>query len=197
MRNMSFALTTEQFLARTKTVTRRLGWANLNPGDVVMGVKKAMGLKPGEKIERLGPIEIVDVRRECLYDDLTDEDVAREGFPDWDAEQFAAHFVKCMGCNLYAEVTRIEFKPLFGSIRTPNDWLGRFVELRADLGPDEVLPGSRGRVCSIAGETLRVTGYWQKERNPFETAGPCHMWQDHVLYECKQSDVRLLEPSEI
>ena len=46
-RNMSFALTTEQFKARTKTVTRRFGWWFLKPGDVVRGVEKAMGLKPG------------------------------------------------------------------------------------------------------------------------------------------------------
>ena len=55
-RNMSFALTTEQFLNRTKTVTRRKGWRFLKPGDVVMGCKKCMGLKPGEQLERLGLI---------------------------------------------------------------------------------------------------------------------------------------------
>jgi len=45
MRNMSFAMTTNQILAQTKTVTRRFGWWNLKTGDVVQPVKKTMGLK--------------------------------------------------------------------------------------------------------------------------------------------------------
>jgi hypothetical protein len=48
MRNISFSITRFQFCDRTKTVTRRLGWAKLKPGDVLMGVEKAMGLKKGE-----------------------------------------------------------------------------------------------------------------------------------------------------
>jgi hypothetical protein len=66
MRNISFSLTTEQFKARTKTVTRRLGWTFLEPGTVLMGCEKCMGLKPGEKIVRLGRIRVVSVRRERL-----------------------------------------------------------------------------------------------------------------------------------
>ncbi len=62
-RNMSFSMTTAQFRARTKTVTRRLGWWNLKPGDVIMGVEKAMGLKKGEKVKRLGRIRIVRCSR--------------------------------------------------------------------------------------------------------------------------------------
>jgi hypothetical protein len=49
-RNISFALTTAQFLDGSKDVTRRIGWKNLNAGDVLCAVKKGMGLKPGEKI---------------------------------------------------------------------------------------------------------------------------------------------------
>lgn len=45
---MSFSHTTDQILNRTKTVTRRLGWENLQPGDRFWAVKKAMGLKRGE-----------------------------------------------------------------------------------------------------------------------------------------------------
>jgi len=54
-RNMSFMLTTAQYCARTKDVTRRLGWANLKPGDMFNGVEKAMGLKKGEKINKCAP----------------------------------------------------------------------------------------------------------------------------------------------
>lgn len=62
-RNISFALTTEQFRNRTKTVTRRAGWKFLKAGDILNGCVKCMGLRPGEKIERLGQIRVVDVRR--------------------------------------------------------------------------------------------------------------------------------------
>ena len=38
MRRMSFALTTDQILSQTKTVTRRFGWEKLKPGDVLQPV---------------------------------------------------------------------------------------------------------------------------------------------------------------
>jgi hypothetical protein len=53
MRNISFSLTEEQFLDGSKDITRRLGWANLKPGDRLMGCRKCMGLRPGESIVRL------------------------------------------------------------------------------------------------------------------------------------------------
>ena len=52
-RNMSFAITTSQVRDRSKTVTRRLGWRFLKRGDVVCAVVKNMGLKKGEKVQRL------------------------------------------------------------------------------------------------------------------------------------------------
>ena len=58
---MSFAMTTPQFRARTKTVTRRFGWWFLKPGDVVMGVERSRGLDRGEPVHRPGQSEL-DVR---------------------------------------------------------------------------------------------------------------------------------------
>ena len=81
MRNMSFAMTTPQMVAHTKTVTRRIGWQFLKPGDMVRAVKKGMGLKKGEKIEVLGHIRIVSVRQERLAD-ISPEECRREGFPE-------------------------------------------------------------------------------------------------------------------
>lgn len=108
MRNISFSATTAQFRARTKTVTRRMGWAMLGPGDVLMGVEKAQGLKKGEKVARLGPVRVVSVRREQL--NLIDqEDCNREGFPDLTPAQFIAFFCQFNGCAPDALVTRIEF----------------------------------------------------------------------------------------
>jgi hypothetical protein len=111
MRNISFALTTKQFLDGSKTVTRRLGWRDLRPGDRLMACKKCMGLGRGEKIVRLGVIEVVSVRVEPLSA-ITDADVVREGFPDLLRLEFVAMFMREMKCSADASVTRIEFKKL-------------------------------------------------------------------------------------
>jgi len=109
-RNMSFALTTAQFMSKQKTVTRRLGWGFLKAGALVCGVKKVRGLKKGEKITRLGLIKILSVRQEPL-NAISQADVAKEGFPDLTPAQFIAFF--CSYHNGVAAdtlVNRIEFK---------------------------------------------------------------------------------------
>jgi hypothetical protein len=121
MRNMSFTHTEAQIRARTKTVTRRAGWLNLKPGDLVRPVRKCRGLRPGEKIVPLGaPLRIVDVRRERL-DRLTLEpeygcvELAREGFGEAPHLQSPAGFVASF-CATHRPlgpdcvVTRIEFE---------------------------------------------------------------------------------------
>lgn len=109
MRSISFALTTPQFLDGSKTVTRRLGWANLTPGTRLRAVEKAMGLKKGEHPKVLGEIEVVNVRRERLRE-ITPPDVEREGFPHKSPPEFVAMFCSHMGCDPETEVTRIEFR---------------------------------------------------------------------------------------
>ena len=86
-RNISFALTTKQIRDRTKTVTRRKGWKFLKAGDILNACVKCMGLKPGEKIERLCQIEVTDVRVEPLDQmssdrEYGDADATAEGFPE-------------------------------------------------------------------------------------------------------------------
>ena len=110
-RNISFAMTTKQVEERSKTVTRRFGWRFLKPGDKIQGVKKAMGLKKGEKIERLALIEVVSVREEPL-DKITDEDVIKEGFPHWKSADFVDFIVSHYRCERNASINRIEFKYL-------------------------------------------------------------------------------------
>lgn len=110
-RNMSFALTTAQFKARTKTVTRRFGWWFLKPGDIVRGVEKSMGLKQGEKIKPLGLVRIISIRSEPL-DAITQDDVAKEGFPQWTPRQFVSMLVDHYGVFPSAIVNRIEFEYL-------------------------------------------------------------------------------------
>lgn len=81
MRRMSFSLTTEQMRARTKRVTRRLGWLTLKPGTELLAVEKAMGLRKGEHAVPIGRIRVVSVRRERL------DELVNRARPDYgDAE---------------------------------------------------------------------------------------------------------------
>lgn len=107
-RNMSFAMTTEQVKAQTKTVTRRFGWWFLIPGDVVWAVEKAMGLQKGEQIKRLCLIEIVSVRAEQLGA-ITADDCIKEGFPEMTPDQFIRMLSSHYGCRPDTTFNRIEF----------------------------------------------------------------------------------------
>jgi hypothetical protein len=114
---MSFALTTEQIRNRTKTVTRRVGWGFLNPGDIVNACVKCMGLKPGEKVQKLAQIRVVRTRIEPLSRMILDGDygaseAAKEGFPGWTGDQFVDMFLDHTPSKFSADtlVNRIEFE---------------------------------------------------------------------------------------
>lgn len=109
MRNMSFFHTQQQIRDRTKTVTRRLGWANLRPGDRVCAVVKGQGLNRGEKVQRLGVIEIVANTRVRL-NEITQDEVIREGFPDMGPARFVEFFCWSIKCSPNQWVNRIEFR---------------------------------------------------------------------------------------
>jgi len=86
-RLMSVTLTEQAVRDRTKTVTRRLGWWTdkngrrlLQVGDQLTLCPKVMGRKPGEPLERIVTVEVVDIRRERI-DDMHDGDVPLEGVP--------------------------------------------------------------------------------------------------------------------
>lgn len=106
---MSFALTTPQMRARTKTVTRRLGWAKLQPGEVVLAVEKGQGLKRGEKVKPIAQIRIVSVREERL-DAITPDDCRREGFPEMSPAEFCEMFRRANRVSDNWPVNRIEFE---------------------------------------------------------------------------------------
>ena len=113
MRNMSFAFTEDAIREQRKTVTRRMGWRFLKAGELVQPVRKAMGLKKGARIERMGPpIQIVSVTRERL-NAITFEELEREGFPEGHPKGFPSVFIDFFcaanGCKPFDEVTRIEF----------------------------------------------------------------------------------------
>lgn len=117
MRNISCALTTPQILDQSKDVTRRLGWLKLKPGDLLQPVKKCMGLKPGEKVEKLGPPVRVVATSRVMLRMMTDHpeygraECIREGFPHLTPEQFVSMFCAThKGCTPETVITRIEFK---------------------------------------------------------------------------------------
>lgn len=117
MRNISFALTTSQILDQSKDVTRRLGWHFLKVGDLLQPVKKCMGLRPGESIQRLGgPIRVIGVRREPLNlitfyaNDYGRHECVREGFGAMSPDGFVKMFCNThKGCMPLTVITRIEF----------------------------------------------------------------------------------------
>ncbi len=116
MRNMAFSLTTVQVRAGTKTVTRRIGWANLKPGEQFCAVEKGMGLKPGEKVVRLAVLRCVSNRPGPLASMTADpaygkEEARKEGFPDLDGAGFVRFFCdKNPKVRPWDDVNRIEFE---------------------------------------------------------------------------------------
>ncbi len=107
-RNMSFMLTTKQMRIMTKTVTRRNGWWFLDPGDIVNAVEKCRGLKKGEKVKRIGQIEITATWPEIL-NTITPEEIIREGFKGMSRKDFVNMYCRCNKCKPYHVVNRIGF----------------------------------------------------------------------------------------
>ena len=115
MKNMSFMLTIPQMEDRTKDVTRRVAWWNLKAGDELMAVEKSQGLKNGEKVKPLYPIQILSARAEplCLLTEDIDYGYAallREGFPNMHPLEFVQFFCDTHHCKPDVVVNRIEFK---------------------------------------------------------------------------------------
>lgn len=77
-----------------------------------MAVEKGMGLKRGEKVQRIGLVKVVSVRREPL-NTITPEDVIREGFPGMSPAEFVEMFARHNGCAEDEPVNRIEFRHLY------------------------------------------------------------------------------------
>jgi hypothetical protein len=118
---MSVAMTTDAVIERRKTVTRRKGWWEdkkgrrlLRVGDRLTLCRKVQGRKPGELLDRLAEVEVVDVRREVLGL-LTTYEVDAEGFPGMLPGEFIRRFfVEAQGIGPDDEVTRIEWRYLDG-----------------------------------------------------------------------------------
>lgn len=126
-RLMSVSLTEDAVRERRKTVTRRLGWTFLRPGDRLTLCRKVQGRKRKdgtvEPLVRLAEVEVVDKRRERLWD-ITDEDVVREGVHPFlfterytdtgqpTPQAWVAWFCEEMNVTPDTVVTRIEWRYL-------------------------------------------------------------------------------------
>lgn len=119
---MSVALTEQAVREQRKTVTRRLGWAFVRPGDRLTLVRKAMGRRRRdgslEPLVRLAEVEVVSTRREPL-DAIGPGETALEGFPDMTGGAFVEFFCKAMRCAPDALVNRIEWRYLEDLDRPP------------------------------------------------------------------------------
>ncbi|WP_280507126.1 hypothetical protein [Nocardia flavorosea] len=106
------ALTEPQVRARSKTVTRRMGWHVLKPGDRLTLCRKVMGRRRGEPLVRIVDVQVLTVGRERL-DEITPDEVLAEGFPDMNPAQFVRFFCDShKGCTPESTVTRIEWRYL-------------------------------------------------------------------------------------
>lgn len=112
---MSVAMTADAVIERRKTVTRRVGWLMLRPGDTLTLCRKVQGRRKGEPLERLAEVEVVRVDREHLsnlthFPDYGAREVGLEGFPGMDPARFVLdYFVDAQGMDPDDLVTRIEW----------------------------------------------------------------------------------------
>lgn len=105
-------LTTAQMYSKTKTKTRRLGWWNLSPGEILNAVEKGQGLKRGEKMRHIGPIQEVEHHSEPL-NAITQAEVIAEGFPELTPHQFVEMFCRANKCAADEMVNVITFTHLY------------------------------------------------------------------------------------
>lgn len=109
-------LTKEQYRARTKTVTRRIGWSNVKPGEVLNGCEKCQGLRKGERIIVMGQHCVISSQWESLRrlidePEYGQEEVVKEGFPEMTPVEFVAFFCGShKDCTPETLVNRIEFE---------------------------------------------------------------------------------------
>jgi hypothetical protein len=110
-----------------------------------------MGLKKGEKPERLGQIRVVDVRREPLDGPYSIRESIREGFAlSW--PEFVEMFCRHMKCTSETVVTRIEFEYIDLASDCPDF---KFVE----LNPRRKARGVESARVEVDGEWMWMSKY--------------------------------------
>ena len=114
-RQMSFKLTQHQMRNRTKSVTRRVGWAFLKEGDLISAVVQGQGLKLNESPVRIGMIRIIGCRAELLSRVVDDPEYGKsemvlEGFPGMKPEDFVVMLEATNKDANVSIINRIEFE---------------------------------------------------------------------------------------
>ena len=110
-------LTVHQYRDRTKSVTRRNGWAFARVGDIANGCEKCQGLKKGERIKVMGQHQFTDLRWEPLRRMIDDpaygrKEVILEGFPEMTPEEFVEMYIRHNGGSPDQLVHRMAYKYL-------------------------------------------------------------------------------------
>lgn len=116
-RNMSFALTTAACRNYEKTVTRRNGWWDVKPGEIIQQVEKGMGLAKGETVKKIHQIQIIGTRSEAINElvlldrpEYGPAEMILEGFPGRDPMDFVNMYCAHNKCHNRVIVNRIEFR---------------------------------------------------------------------------------------
>lgn len=102
-------MTIEQIRNKTKTVTRRLAWWDLNPGEIIKAVERTRGLKKGEKINQLALIRIISIREEPL-NIVNEDELIKEGFPEMTTTEFITMLSEYYKVPPSTSFNRIEFE---------------------------------------------------------------------------------------
>jgi hypothetical protein len=151
---MSFSMTTEAVRNHTKTVTRRLGWANLEPGTLLWACEKCQGLKKGEKVVKIALIRVLrnDLEPLDAMYEYGSYETTREGFPGMGISSFIDMFIRAnkLHLNTYSPSTqvinRIEFEYV-------DEEMARKVFVTSDMGIDEA-------VFAVAEESWQAAVLW-------------------------------------
>ena len=107
-RYMSFSFMIDLIKGKTKTVTRRLGWWFLRPGDELIAVEQSMWLKKGQKPVKVCKIRVTSTGPEPFHE-ITFDDVTLEGYVEMNTDEFVKLYCEMNKCDPDTMVNRIEF----------------------------------------------------------------------------------------
>jgi hypothetical protein len=119
-----FSRTASQILDRSQTVTRRVGWRFLEPGDLVQAIEARPGSDGARAVRPLAVLRIRDVRVERLSRLISDpayaeDELPREGFPCWSRDEFVTTFCRTHRLKTVdVDITRLEFEHVAPDLTT-------------------------------------------------------------------------------
>lgn len=117
MSNMAFSKSIQAMREFRKTVTRRYGWANVKPAQIVQAVEKGQGIPRGEHVVPIHEIQLLTPRWERADLMITDQaygerEVILEGFPELSPKEFVQMLCEMNKKRPDELVHRLEFRHL-------------------------------------------------------------------------------------